>query len=362
MKILFIPGIVEETIGGAELQASYIAEALEQEGHQIFGIHIHPKSFATPRYPGFMLPRSRLAQRLGANSIYMKRIYDSIKKIKPDVIYSRAYIPYSLAPAVYYSQKNHCKSIWHIARDDLVKKYQFNSWKHLPFQVIDKLSFEYSIRFVTYIFSQTKHQSQLLQKNYKQHVSKVIPNCHPTPRRKTQKSQTVQVVWVANFKKLKQPEKFIRLANKLQGCTNARFIMIGRSAKNPWMDSIKQMINNAPNLIYMGSRSVDEVNKTLAQSHIFVNTSLYEGFPNTFIQAWMRKVPVVSMHADIDGILEQEKFGFLCHNFKNLLHRTKLLVDNESLRYEMSEASQTYAFKNFSIEANLPEILSAFTE
>ena len=32
-----------------------------------------------------------------------------------------------------------------------------------------------------------------------------------------------------------------------------------------------------------------------------VNTSDYEGFSNTFIQAWMRRVPIASLHVDPDG-------------------------------------------------------------
>jgi glycosyltransferase involved in cell wall biosynthesis len=76
----------------------------------------------------------------------------------------------------------------------------------------------------------------------------------------------------------------------------------------------------------------------------------------------MRKVPGVSLNVDIDGILEQEEIGFICHSFENLVKRTKFLIENNNRRDEMGIAAQEYAFENFSIEANMPKVLSAFRE
>jgi hypothetical protein len=48
------------------------------------------------------------------------------------------------------------------------------------------------------------------------------------------------------------------------------------------------MILPVQNLEYVGPVSLEEVNVWLARSSIFVNTSLpRQGFPNTFIQAWL---------------------------------------------------------------------------
>jgi glycosyltransferase involved in cell wall biosynthesis len=360
-RILFIPGVVKETIGGAELQASYIAEALGKEGFDIYGIHIHQNYFTTPKYAGYSFNRSRWVQRVDANIFYAKKIYDLIKRIKPDVIYSRAFMPYSLLPAVYYSRKSPCKSIWHISHNNRVKKFHINSFKHLPFEIIDHFALKDSIRYVDCIISQTHHQAMLLQKNYNRQVNQVIPNFHPKPEARIQKGIPPQVVWVANFKTWKQPELFISLASELRNYKEVKFIMIGRSVNNQWMEKIKQQMKTIPNLTWLGSLPIEKVNEILAQSHIFVNTSRSEGFPNTFIQAWMRKVPVLSLSVDIDGILEKEEVGFICHTFENLVERTKLLIENQSRRDEMGMAAQRYAFENFLIEANMPEVLSAFT-
>ena len=62
-----------------------------------------------------------------------------------------------------------------------------------------------------------------------------------------------------------------------------------------WQASLMRSIEATPNLEYLGQRTHAEVNELLARAHIFVNTSTHEGFPNTFIQAWLREVAVVSL-------------------------------------------------------------------
>jgi glycosyltransferase involved in cell wall biosynthesis len=47
-------------------------------------------------------------------------------------------------------------------------------------------------------------------------------------------------------------------------------------------------IQSVTNVDYLGARRQREVNELLARAHVLVNTSITEGYPNTFIQAWQR--------------------------------------------------------------------------
>jgi len=112
----------------------------------------------------------------------------------------------------------------------------------------------------------------------------------------------------------------------------------------------------AANLEYLGEKPIEDVNKVLCGAHVFVNTSKYEGFPNTFIQAWLRKVPVVSLNVDPDDVLKKEKIGFHSKNFNQMVKDTTKLIKDERLRNNMGERAQKYTSKNHSL-ANIQKIV-----
>jgi glycosyltransferase involved in cell wall biosynthesis len=74
------------------------------------------------------------------------------------------------------------------------------------------------------------------------------------------------------------------------------------------------------------------VNALLARAHVYVSTSLYEGFPNTFIQAWMRDVVVVSLTVDPDGVLEHGGVGVLARDETGLVTAIRRLAGDEKAR------------------------------
>ena len=174
---------------------------------------------------------------------------------------------------------------------------------------MEKRSIEFGLRHAHQIVTQTEQQATLLQRHYGRTADAVIPNFHPKATEVIDKSGSISVLWVANFKPWKQPEVFVRIAAALSDLRDVHFYMVGLQATGSgdraWNHGLMTAIGRTPNLTYLGSQSQAEVNRLLARSHIFVNTSLYEGFPNTFIQAWQRKVPVVSLHVNPDCVLDR---------------------------------------------------------
>jgi glycosyltransferase involved in cell wall biosynthesis len=82
---------------------------------------------------------------------------------------------------------------------------------------------------------------------------------------------------------------------------------------------------------------------------LFVNTSLAEGFPNTFIQAWMRGMPVASLHVNPDDVLEREQVGFCAGTPEQLAATVRRLMTDDSLREAYGARAREYAIETHSL-------------
>jgi glycosyltransferase involved in cell wall biosynthesis len=103
------------------------------------------------------------------------------------------------------------------------------------------------------------------------------------------------VLWVANGKRHKQPHRFVELAARLP---EFRFRLVGGPVgSNDELAYYRQMADQArrlANLELTGYVPFAEVESQFDGAAVFVNTSVGEGFPNTFLQAWSRGMPTVS--------------------------------------------------------------------
>jgi glycosyltransferase involved in cell wall biosynthesis len=131
-------------------------------------------------------------------------------------------------------------------------------------------------------------------------------------------------------------------------------------ADQPWYAALMSSIKALPNLEYLGAQSQEFVNELLARSHVFVNTSLHEGFANTFIQAWMREVPVVSLNVNPDDVFGRAQVGVHAGTEEELHRAVRMLLTDPAMRRQFASASRTYAFRQHSFENAL--LLSGLIE
>ena len=162
---------------------------------------------------------------------------------------------------------------------------------------------------------------------------------------------------IANLKTLKRPELFIDIAKELAASGNITFKMIGRNNAS-YVKLIREAEEALPRFKYLGELKNTEVNEVLCSADILVNTSDYEGFSNTFVQAWMRKVVVISMNSNPDDILTKQGIGFICPEVKEAASKIRELADHPALITAMGEKAFGYAREHHSVEKNLQKILN----
>ncbi len=353
-----LPSHYSGIFGGAQYQAKVLLEELvKRDEYEIYYLarNIDP-DYKPEGYTILKIPSNRYLKRLGF-FVDCPILLRMLKKISPDVIYQRGFTSYT-GYAAYYAKRHEARLVFHIASDfdvipygELKKQHSFS----VPF--IEKKIGEFGLRQADSLITQTRVQSDLLKSNYGRDVTAIVKNFHPMPDEIVEKKDTIKIIWVANFKRVKRPELFVRLAKDLQHLENVEFLMIGRAGDESLYGNLHQEIGEMNNLMFVGEQSQADVNRIIASAHILVNTSLLEGFPNTFIQAWMRKVPVVTAGVNSDGLFNDGSIGFCGNTYEKMKGYIMQLIQNESLRVDIGECAQNYAFKEHTI-TNADKLIS----
>ena len=118
----------------------------------------------------------------------------------------------------------------------------------------------------------------------------------------------------------------------------------------------------APNLRFHGFVPYYKVNEYFKKASIFVNTSRIEGFPNTFIQAWMHYTPVVSLSVNPDKIIQGERLGFCSGTFKQLVSDVITLLKDEKLRKIMGKNARKYVEREHDVRKTVKKYIKIFKE
>jgi glycosyltransferase involved in cell wall biosynthesis len=289
-------------------------------------------------------------------------LYRALRKIKPDVIYQRVAGGYT-GICAYYAKLHRIRLVWHVASDSDVSHDNSMHGRNPLRRLLESRSIEYGIRHASCIVTQTRDQAEALAANHGRQSTVTIPNFHPLPAEPLEKAGPITVVWVANLKPTKRPEAFVRLAAAMSDLIDVHFVLVGAATEleHPdWSSAFMQSVKATPNIEYLGALRQNEVNQLLARSHVFVNTSILEGFPNTFIQAWMRQVPVVSLTVNPDQVLNKEAVGIHAGSEQALAEAVRALVTNPALLSEYATRAQAYAKRYHSMHN--AELLAALID
>jgi glycosyltransferase involved in cell wall biosynthesis len=276
-------------------------------------------------------------------------LYRTLREIDPSLIYQRVAGGYT-GICAYYSRRRSIPMLWHVAHDTDVMPQHLDRSRNFVRLRLEKSAVEYGLRRATRIVVQTRHQAELLKENYGRTADAVIHNFHPPATELIDKSGPLTVVWIANLKPWKRPEVFVRLARSFIGRADTRFIMVGApAAASDWYSSLTRSIDDTANLQYVKQKTLDEVNQLLAQAHIFVNTSTHEGFPNTFVQSWLRGAVVVSLDVDPDQVLQTHRVGIAAHSESELTAAVRALIEDPELRSAYASRGREHAIAQHSL-------------
>ena len=342
--------------GGAEMQQVLLARELSKEGFDISFITFDFGRKGIEKYDNIKIFKIYSTNApTGARHYYSKlrTIWNALKQANSDIYYCRGFGVNAGIAALFCLLKKK-KFILSIAHDMDVDGTRLKKAK-----VYGSLAFKFGVKRADCVIAQSKYQQELIKKNFSKDTL-IIKSMHILPEEVTEKAMPPIVLWVSRMQNWKQPGLFLEIAKAIP---TARFLMIGGvSESKEFYEQIKESANKIPNLEFIGFVPYPQINKYFKRASIFVNTSTAEGFPNTFLQAWARYTPVVSLNVDPDGIIVKYKLGFHSRTFEQMVEDVKLLLEDKKLREKMGENGRRYAEKEHDIKTIVKEYEKIFKE
>ncbi|MDH4240386.1 MAG: glycosyltransferase family 4 protein [Phycisphaerae bacterium] len=126
-----------------------------------------------------------------------------------------------------------------------------------------------------------------------------------------------KILWVGRSATVKRPELFLELAKQLP---QMQFTMICQRADNERQyDKLVTAAKKIKNLEFIPRISFHKIHEYFQRAKVFVNTSNYEGFPNTFIQACKSATAILSLNVNPDSFLDKHNCGISCNGDWQLL-------------------------------------------
>ncbi|MFC6518700.1 glycosyltransferase family 4 protein [Undibacterium arcticum] len=219
----------------------------------------------------------------------------------------------------------------------------------------DKKLYEYGLRRADAILVQSIWQQDAMRTNYSLH-SRVAEMLVDTPERAV--ARDIDVLWVSNLRQLKRPELYLALVKKFP---QLKFHMVGgpQPGFGELFNQIRREAADLPNCTFHGLVPYHEMDNKYAAARVFVNTSDTEGFPNSYLQAWIRGTPVVTFF-DPDAVIRRENLGRAVSSLDEMASAVTEFVANDNVWSAASERCKAYMARFYGEDRILSPYLEMF--
>ncbi len=286
------------------------------------------------------IPGETLAQ-IGKYRITKKNIaiYDEIKAD----IYVVPGNTFFSAEVAYYCIRKRKKYVFLAGSDmDYYPEYKTNPGGSDIYNTPHSLKL-YSIEKAHAHVVQNERQAEMLCEGYGR-SSVVIKNPINIRQEFPRNPDPQMVLWVGKSdERVKRPSVPLELAKRMP---EFQFVMIMNQASlHTHMESYRKA-NELPNVKIIEQVPFEEIESYFANAYIHLNTSSFEGFPNTYLQAAKYGVPTITMNIDPGSMLSLHNCGLISgEQIDQLEADIRKLMRDDNLYAVLSEKSLRYVRK-----------------
>lgn len=334
----------DKTVGGIAVQLYFWAQILTQKGWQVTTF-TQGKTFVKD---GIIFKKERRYGKLGIVQEWLS-VSRELLFARPQIVISRGAdrIAYPLA---LFSRWFGVKYVFFGASD-----VNFEPGKELiAGGEHNRKLWQKAVKSIKYIVVQNAHQQETLKRNYQKDSLPLFNIWGEVEPAKVTNFHT-DVVWVANLRRLKRAEWMVNAAKALP---QFDFTIVGGSTwqEPEYYEEIEKISSGIDNLHFLGKKSFAETNALVAQSRLLCCTSTFEGFPNTFLQAWANNIPVVSTVNPSD-VITSNNLGVVVKTEDGFHAVLQAILSNAEEYKRKCMAVQDYFKQHHSPEVNYQKLV-----
>jgi len=364
---------LSERHGGVELQTHYIGKIMAEAGWLVHYLSpsINGKTGyeqVAPNTKVWWFPNHSFSFQYDYS--YFEPLF---REMNPSVFYQRGrghlqengivlrYARKNNIPLVFALSSDTDLDVFHGLRETWLSKKRL--WKKgiiLPYACFQDMRYRNTLKKADVLVTQHEDQySATIASINKRSI--ILRTLHPEIEHSPVKSSSPTILWVCNYRPLKQAELFVKLAEQCF-VHDAKFIMIYGNTKKKYIAPVLKDAKKLKNMDVYGPIASGDVEKLIERAWLFVNTSLpVEGFPNTFVQSWLRETPVVSLNVDPGSVIKKERIGCISGNFNQLVEDVRFLLDHHEDRLSMGKRARRYAENVHGLRNNGQKYVDFFT-
>lgn len=263
-------------------------------------------------------------------------MYKRFKQVRPDYVYQGIPDWTSFIISLICYRLN-IKYILRISNDYLIddRIYHMYSRAHQYLQM-------WGMRLSHYILCQNEYQFNVLKRKFPDNT--IIKITNPVllngDGAKHLNTSRTYIAWIGIFQYQKNLKLLYTIALMFK---HERFLIAGKEIRNcdvetqNYLEKLKQL----PNVEFIGFLKRGEVLPFLSAAKYLLNTSHYEGFSNTFLEAMLVGTPIMtSPHVNPDSIISNHNLGIVYNDAMDLMNKYNKI--NPEQYCKMSENVRAY--------------------
>lgn len=225
----------------------------------------------------------------------------------------------------------------------------------------DKLLYRYGLKHADAVIVQTQRQQNMLLEGFDIKATIIPMPCEldSNAARADLSQENSRILWVGRISKEKRFEWLFDIAQK---CPDVIFDVVGMAnSDSEYSNTLIKQSTTIPNIKIHGRVPHNQMSSYYHNSKLLCCTSSYEGFPNTFLEAWSCGLPVVSTF-DPDGVIADHNLGWTASTVNELVNAIRESINQPKKWQAASESAREYYLKNHTPDSCMEQFVRIFQD